>query len=117
MVNIAVLLFVVYVFPSIQVNEPQATCVSVPETELLMVKSSVTMESHPLILPLGMVNIAVLLFVVYVFPLIQVNEPQATCVSVPVTELLIVKLSVTNESHPFAAPPTILKVAELLLAV
>ena len=75
------------------------------------------MESHPLTLPLGMVNVAVLLLVVYVFPSIQVYDPQATCVSIPETELLMVKSSVTIESHPFAAPPTILKVAELLLNV
>ena len=44
--------------------DPQAICMSVPETELLMVKSSVTIESQPLTLPLGIVNVAVLLFVV-----------------------------------------------------
>ena len=44
--------------------DPQAICVSVPETELLMVKSSVTIESHPLILPLGIVKVAELLLAV-----------------------------------------------------
>ena len=77
---------------------------SVPETELFMVKSSVTMESHPLTLPLGMVNVAVLLLAVYVFPSIHVNKPQATWVSIPETELLMVKSSVTMESHPLTAP-------------
>ena len=142
----AELLLAVYVFPSIQVYDSQATCVSVPETELLMVKSSVTIESsidtplgmvnvgsyylhykyyhqsmymihkplvyrsrnkllmvkssvtvesHPLILPLSIVKVAVLLLAVYVFPSIHVYDPQATCVSVPETELLV-KSSVTG---------------------
>ena len=65
-----------------------------------MVKSSVTVESHPLILPLSIVKVAVLLLAVYVFPSIHVYDPQATCVSVPETELLMVKSSVTmNHIH------------------
>ena len=73
------------------------------------------MESHPLILPLGIVKVAELLLAVYVFPSIQVYDPQATCVSVPETELLMVKSSVTMESHPLTLPLGMVNVAELLL--
>ena len=90
---------------------------SVPVTELLIVKLSVTNESHPFAAPPTILKVAELLLVVYVFPSIQVYDPQAICVSVPVTEVLMVQSSVTIESHPFAAPPIILKVAELLLVV
>ena len=71
--------------------------VSVP---LLMVKSSVTIESHPETAPPTRVNVAELLLAVYVFPSIQVYDSQATCVSVQEIELLMVKSSVTIESHP-----------------
>ena len=104
MLNVAELLLEVYVFPSIQVYDPQATCVSVPITELLMVKSSVTIESHPFAAPPTIMKVAELLLAVYVFPSIHVYDPQAICVSVPVTELLIVKSSVTVESQPLTAP-------------
>ncbi len=60
-VNVAVLFDEVYVIPSIHVYESQAVCVSVPVVALLMVKSSVTSESHPLAEPPGIVNVAVLL--------------------------------------------------------
>ena len=63
-VNVAELLLAVYVLPSIQVKDSHAVWVSVPYTILLMVKSSVTMESQPFILPFGIVNVAVLLLAV-----------------------------------------------------
>src|SRR5690554_4921647 len=116
-VCVAVLLSVVYVFPSIHVKLPQASCTSVPVTKVLIVKSKVTIESQPLAAPPTIVCVAVLLSVVYVFPSIHVKLPQASCTSVPVTKVLIVKSKVTIEYQPLAAPPTIVCVAVLLSVV
>jgi hypothetical protein len=75
---------------------------SVPETVnegvLLMVKSRVTVLSHPEVVV--SIKVAVLLLELYVFPSIHVYESQDTCVSVPATELLIVRSRVIVLSHP-----------------
>ena len=71
-----------YVFPSIQVNEPHAVCTSVPAVGLAIVRSKVTIESHPLTEAPNKVSVAVVLLVVYVFPSIQVNGPHDVCTSI-----------------------------------
>ena len=69
-VQVELLLLVVYVLPSIHVYESQAVCTSVPVFEFVIVKSRVTVLSHPL--ALVNVQVALLLLVVYVLPSIQV---------------------------------------------
>ena len=69
-VYVAVLLFAVYVFPSIQVNVSHAVITSVPVLLELIVRSNVTTESQPA--AFVKVYVAVLLLAVYVFPSIQV---------------------------------------------
>ena len=61
----------------------------------MIVKSKVTIESHPETAPPTRVNVAELLLAVYVLSSIQVKDSHAVWVSVPYTILLMVKSSVT----------------------
>ena len=100
--------------PSIQVNDPQADRTSVAVVKVLMVKSSVMIESQPAAEPPTIVNVGVLVDAVYVIPSIHVKVPQADCTSVAVVKVLIVKSSVMTESQPATDPFGIVKVAVLL---
>ena len=70
-INVAVELSSVYVFPSIQVNDAQASCVSVLLEDSRILRLSVMVLSHPATFIL--INVAVELSSVYVFPFIQVK--------------------------------------------
>ena len=111
--TVALLLLDVYVVPSIHVYVSHDVMTSVPVFELVIVKSKVTVLSHPDVFV--RTKVALLLLAVYVVPSIHVYESHDVMTSVPVFELVIVKSKVTVLSHPDVFVRT--TVALLLLAV
>jgi hypothetical protein len=67
-------------------NESHSVLMSVPVVELRIVKSRVNKESQPFEAPPTLLNVAVLLFEVYVFPSSHVNELHSYLVSFPAIE-------------------------------
>lgn len=89
-----------YVCPSIQVYEPQAVIVAVPEVAVVIVRCSVTTESQPAKLVRVMVGVNV--EAEYVVPSIHVYGPQEVTTSVPEVACAIVRCRCTTESQPAA---------------